>query len=127
MPLIMTEPVLENAEPSYNNLTYLKELLGNDASAINDILREIKLQWKEDQLHLGQALALEDLSEVKRLLHRIKSTFSPLGPGHVLYLEVVNKGEAFLEKEENFDGAADYWQNFIGDIEQMVGDLPLHI
>ncbi|MGJ7031030.1 hypothetical protein [Niabella hirudinis] len=123
----MTEPVLENAEPSYNNLTYLKELLGNDASAINDILREIKLQWKEDQLHLGQALALEDLSEVKRLLHRIKSTFSPLGPGHVLYLEVVNKGEAFLEKEENFDGAADYWQNFIGDIEQMVGDLPLHI
>ncbi|SDE29218.1 hypothetical protein [Niabella drilacis] len=120
----MTEPVLHNAETPYNSLDYLKDLLGNDANAVNDILNEIKVQWQEDRLHLGQAVAATDLEEVKRLLHRIKSTFSPLGPGHVLYLGVVTNGESFLEKRGSLSGDQDYWQKFMEDTEQMVGALP---
>jgi|GEM_PF-6087091 len=121
---IMTEPILNDAEPPYNNLHYLRDLLGNDAHAVNDILTEIKVQWQEDRLHLGQAVAASDLAEVRRLLHRIKSTFSPLGPGHVLYLGVVDNGESFLEKKGILEsGDKDYWERFMENTDQMVEDL----
>lgn len=119
----MTEPILNDAEIPYNNLHYLRDLLGDDANAVNDILAEIKVQWQEDRLHLGQALAAADLAEVKRLLHRIKSTFSPLGPGHVLYLTVVENGEAFLEKGGTLEDDRDYWMRFMESTDQMVGEL----
>ncbi|WP_300602093.1 hypothetical protein [Niabella sp.] len=119
----MTKPILNNAASQYNNLDYLRDLLGHDTEAVNDILLEIKSQWKEDRFHLEQAFNENDMAEVKRLLHRVKSTFSPLGPGHVLYRVVANGGESFLEKRGTLSGDSDYWNTFLKSIEEMVRDL----
>lgn len=119
----MTEPILDDTEPQYNNLDYLRDLLGNDIDAVNDILAEIKVQWKEDRRYLEQAFSEGNIAEVKRLLHRIKSTFSPLGPGHVLYRVVANGGEAFLKKRGIQTGDQDYWNTFFKSVEGMVQDL----
>ncbi|MCF3110522.1 Hpt domain-containing protein [Niabella sp. CC-SYL272] len=119
----MTEPLLNNIEPQYNNLDYLRDLLGDDINAVNDILTEIKTQWRDDRFHLEQALNENDIAEVKRLLHRIKSTFSPLGPGHVLYRVVANGGESFLEKRGTLNSDGEYWNTFLKSIEGMVQDL----
>lgn len=119
----MTEPILDDTEPQYNNLDYLRDLLGDDMDAVNDILTEMKTQWKEDELLLEQAFSENDIAEAKRLLHRIKSTFSPLGPGHVLYQVVANGGEAFLKKRGTLAGDQDYWNRFLKSIGYMVQHL----
>lgn len=120
---IMTEPMPDNKEIPYTSLHYLRALLGDDPHAVNDILREIKSQWKEDASQLSAAMADHDINEMKRLLHRVKSTFSPLGPGHVLYHMVLDKGEAFLEKRGTLDGDDAYWNMFLENINTLVNNL----
>ncbi|MBO9591353.1 MAG: Hpt domain-containing protein [Niabella sp.] len=120
----MTEPILDDTEPEYNNLDYLKELLGDDIDAVNDIVTEIKVQWKEDRQRLEQAFSKGEITEARRLLHRIKSTFSPLGAGHVLYRVVANDGEAFLKKRGILSDDQDYWHTFLNSVDGMVQDLP---
>ncbi|WP_157557920.1 hypothetical protein [Niabella aurantiaca] len=119
----MTEPLPNNAEAPYNNLQYLRDLLDHDMNAVNDIVAEIKAQWKKDHLELQQAVDTGDVAETRRLLHRIKSTFSPLGAGHLLYRQVADNGEAFLEKKGTLEGDHAYWKKLIGDMEQVVEDL----
>lgn len=119
----MTEPILDDTEPQYNNLDYLRELLGDDIDAVNDIVTEIKVQWKEDRLRLEQTFRENDMAEARRLLHRIKSTFSPLGAGHVLYRVVANGGEAFLKKRGILAEDQDYWDTFLKSVDGMVQDL----
>ncbi len=119
----MTEPILDDTEPQYNNLDYLRELLGDDIDAVNDIVTEIKVQWNEDRLRLEQTFRENDMAEARRLLHRIKSTFSPLGAGHVLYRVVANGGEAFLKKRGILAEDQDYWDTFLKSVDGMVQDL----
>lgn len=112
-----------NTEAPYNNLQYLEDLLGHDVHAVNDIVAEIKAQWKKDHLELLQALDAGDAAETSRLLHRVKSTFSPLGAGHLLYRQVANNGEAFLEKKGTLEGDHVYWKNLMEDIDRAVEGL----
>ena len=65
----MTEFFVNNSESSYNDLDYLKDLLGADKNAIKDILAEIKSQWADDCRELKEAVHVKSMDEIKRLLH----------------------------------------------------------
>ncbi|ANH83013.1 hypothetical protein A8C56_20295 [Niabella ginsenosidivorans] len=119
----MTESFLNNSESSYNNLNYLKDLLGADKDAISDILAEIKSQWADDCRELKEAVHVKNVDEIKRLLHRIKSTFSPLGPGHILYKTVIDKEEALFANEAPVPVDEAYWHPWIGFMETGVHQL----
>ncbi|HEX7756844.1 MAG TPA: hypothetical protein VF421_15935 [Niabella sp.] len=119
----MTEFFVNNSESSYNDLDYLKDLLGADKNAIKDILAEIKSQWADDCRELKEAVHVKSMDEIKRLLHRIKSTFSPLGPEHVLYKTVFSKEAALFttEASEPVDEAC--WNPWISFLEAGVDQL----
>lgn len=109
----MADPLINDTEAPYNNLDYLKELLGHEPVAIQEIISEIKLQWLADKQELSRALEAQNSLEVKRLLHRMKSTFSPLGPGHMLYKTVLEKGEMYFIAEVSNSGDKAYWKEFV--------------
>lgn len=88
-----------------NDLDFLKELVGDDSEAINEIIDEMKCQWSLDKKELKQAIEEKNAQEIKRVLHRLKSTLSPLGPGHQMYMDVANnKGNLVLD-ENDIDSA----------------------
>ncbi len=70
---------------------FLKELVGDDESAISEIIQEMKTQWHLDKKELEAALKETNTNEIKRIMHRLKSTLSPLGPTHPVYLNVADK------------------------------------
>lgn len=121
----MAEPLINDTEVPYNNLDYLKDLLGHEPVAIQEIISEIKLQWFADKQELSTALEAQNSLEVKRLLHRMKSTFSPLGPGHMLYKTVLEKGEMYLSAERNISGDEAYWQEFVLLLDNGVNKLSI--
>lgn len=85
-----------------NNFDYLRELIGDDPEAIKEIIGEMKVQWSLDKAELEHAVKANDIPQVKRILHRVKSTLSPLGPGHQIYLEV-SDSKGNLASTENLD------------------------
>lgn len=89
-----TLPVTRRPE---NELAFLKELVGDDPDAVNEIISEMKEQWSLDKMELETALRDKNEKEIKRILHRVKSTFSPLGPDHEMYLKVSDKNNKFVE------------------------------
>lgn len=91
-------PVFVNKESS-NKLDYLRSLVGDDDDIIREILVEMKAQWKQDAEDLKLAVEINDNEEVKRILHRLKSTFAPLGPESEIYQLVLHES-ADLTKED---------------------------
>ena len=82
---VAAQTVLISENGKRNDLDYLKDLLGGDGAAIDEILNEMHHQWERDRADLTSAVSAKDIREVKRILHRMKSTFSPLGPDHIIY------------------------------------------
>ncbi|OJU29167.1 MAG: hypothetical protein BGN92_13960 [Sphingobacteriales bacterium 41-5] len=94
--------VVKKETKNANNFDYLRELIGDDPEAIKEIIGEMKVQWSLDKADLEHAVKANDIPEVKRILHRVKSTLSPLGPGHQIYLEV-SDSKGNLASTENLD------------------------
>ncbi len=94
--------VVKEETKNANNFDYLRELIGDDPEAIKEIIGEMKVQWSLDKADLEHAVKANDIPEVKRILHRVKSTLSPLGPGHQIYLEV-SDSKGNLASTENLD------------------------
>ncbi len=94
--------VVKEETKNANNFDYLRELIGDDPEAIKEIIGEMKVQWSLDKTDLEHAVKANDIPEVKRILHRVKSTLSPLGPGHQIYLEV-SDSKGNLASTENLD------------------------
>jgi len=84
-----------------SDLGFLKELVGDDPGTIAEIITEMKNQWKIDRVELDAAVKESNTGEIKRILHRIKSTFSPLGPNHPLFLTVSGKDGEFSGDDNN--------------------------
>ncbi|AHF17907.1 hypothetical protein NIASO_16320 [Niabella soli DSM 19437] len=118
----MAKPIIKNPDPMCNNLDYLRDLLGNDTQAMQDIVREIKDQWADDARELAAAVLSRNIAEMKRLLHRIKSTFSPLGPDHLLYKEIANAAE-MMPTVEAAGVDMRFWSDLILNLENEVSDL----
>ncbi|GAB3006263.1 hypothetical protein GCM10027051_01830 [Niabella terrae] len=66
-------------------LSFLEHLVGGDARMVEEILLEMKQQWQTDKADLLNAGKAADINKMNSILHRIKSTFSPLGPNHEVY------------------------------------------
>lgn len=88
-------------------LSYLIELVGDDPEAINEIIGEMKQQWALDKAELRTAITDNNYSEIKRILHRIKSTLSPLGPEHCTYREVADKNKSYHENDTTYNNPRD--------------------
>ncbi|SDD91621.1 ATP-binding protein [Niabella drilacis] len=65
-----------------DGLDFFRELVGGDEAIMNELLGEIRKQWVYDKEALRAAAAAGDTLEMGRILHRVKSTFSALGPNH---------------------------------------------
>lgn len=85
------------------NLDFLKELVGNDEEAIQEIVKEMKNQWTLDKSELKDSIKEKNTIEIKRILHRVKSTFSPLGPNHYMYLDVSDKNGTLISKKDEIN------------------------
>lgn len=82
-----------------SNLDYLKDLVDGDMDVLKEILNEVQNQWKSDKLAIDAAVATNNVAEIKRILHRAKSTFSPFGPNHKIYDHIKIEGEQLIEDE----------------------------
>lgn len=70
---------------SKDSFAYLRELIDNDEDALSEVLNELKKQWNVDKVELIAAIREDNLKEFRRVVHRMKSTFSCFGPGHEVY------------------------------------------
>lgn len=76
-------------------LSFLKEIVGNDTEALREILDEMLAQWGKDKQELKKALAENNIVLLRQILHRLRSTFSSLGPDHVIY-KIINEKSLLL-------------------------------
>lgn len=110
---------LKNETPQINNgksLEYLKELVGDDESIIKEILNEMLLQWEKDKTELLIAGENKDVQKFRMIMHRMKSTFSPLGPDHI-----INK--IFFKESHNIADSSvqsDYCYKFVSKIDENI-------
>lgn len=96
--------VMQLPLPVGSDLGYLNNLLGGDQNAIQEILTEMKTQWEIDRADFKIAVSAGDIKEIKRIFHRMKSTFSPLGPDHKIY-ELIQMSSRKVSGEAD-EGAA---------------------
>jgi signal transduction histidine kinase/CheY-like chemotaxis protein len=89
-----------NNSPNGSSLDFLREIVGDDSEVLTEILQEMNLQWHKDKNDLLAASAQQDKDGVKRILHRMKSTFSSLGPEHQVYKILMEKGHAIVNGNE---------------------------
>ncbi|ANH83486.1 hybrid sensor histidine kinase/response regulator [Niabella ginsenosidivorans] len=67
------------------DLDFFRELTGGDEAVMQEVLAEIKKQWAQDKTALKAAAKAGNAGEVARILHRARSTFSALGPNHMIF------------------------------------------
>ena len=115
------EVIESSKDISNHNLDFLKELVGDDPAAINEIIKEMKDQWGLDKAELEVAVKDSNITEIKRILHRVKSTFSPLGPTHPLYVEVAGNHEALFTGDEQIE--KNEFSNLISKIDAFISTL----
>jgi len=89
-----------------NNLDFLRSIIGDDSEVLTEILIEMNLQWKKDKQDLLDALNRNDKEGARRILHRMKSTFSSLGPEHEVYKILQEKGSTLVNDDERLVGKA---------------------
>ena len=88
---------------AHTDLSYLKELLQGDMVAVNEVLTEVEKQWNLDKNEVATAVLSNNIGDIKRILHRVKSTFSPFGTQHKIY-EHIKKGETEIIASDKIDG-----------------------
>ncbi len=111
---VSTDP--NNKDP----LAYLKALVGDDVVVIKEILAEMKTQWKLDVHDLRAAVETGNQDDAKRVLHRIRSTFSPLGSDSTVNQFIIK--ETSLLNNENII-SLDSCKQFIEGIEETASDI----
>jgi signal transduction histidine kinase/CheY-like chemotaxis protein/HPt (histidine-containing phosphotransfer) domain-containing protein len=77
-------------------LDYLRQLSGNDKNFEKEILRQFLVQTPEELMELEQCILANDLDQVRRTAHSLKSTVGYVGLARELhpYLERIEKGAA---------------------------------
>ena len=68
-----------------SGLDFLKQIVGDDETALKEILDEMYKQWRMDKEDLTKAVEENNIVLLRQVLHRLRSTFSSLGPDHVIY------------------------------------------
>ena len=91
--------IVDDLPTGDGDFAFLKELVGDDMEAIDEIVKEMKNQWDIDKPELEQSVKDENVYEIKRILHRIKSTFSPLGPNHYMYVDITDVNGELISGE----------------------------
>lgn len=117
---LQQKPLLIKPEEHDNNsdLHFLKELVGNDPEAIAEIIHEMKAQWRIDRSELIIAARSSNLVELRRILHRIKSTLSPLGPVHSLYVDASDKNHDVMN--DDFTINVSEYEEFIDKVDTFI-------
>lgn len=99
------------------NLDYLTSIIGNDKEVLEEILKEMRGQWLKDKTDLVAAADQNDTEAINRLLHRMKSTFSSLGPEHSVYKIIINKGKLL---HNGHTVIIDNCNSFINEIDSLI-------
>lgn len=86
-------PIFLKQKELNNQLAHLKQLIGDDETVVQDILIEMKKQWEQDQRDLASAISSNNPEELRRLLHRLRSTFSPLGAKNSVYRALISESD----------------------------------
>ncbi|HTG56627.1 MAG TPA: response regulator, partial [Niabella sp.] len=116
-PSVPVQPETDAAIDYNDNLDYLTSIIGNDKEVLAEILKEMRVQWLKDKTDLAAAAGKEDTEAINRLLHRMKSTFSSLGPDHSVYKIIIDKGR-LLHNGQTV--AADKCNIFIDEIDSLI-------
>lgn len=98
-----------------DDLDFFRQLVGGDEVIMRDLLTEIQNQWLQDKEALRIAAAAKDTTEVARILHRVKSTFSALGPNHPI-LQLLKNQAVVADGTDGEMGKA---------CEQLIGSIDL--
>lgn len=99
------------------NLDFLISIVGDDKEVLAEILAEMKAQWQKDKAELAIARDGNDIDTINRLLHRMKSTFSSLGPEHPVYQVMMRSGKLLHnDSEVQFENC----NSFINEIDNLV-------
>jgi Signal transduction histidine kinase len=113
-----TASYLENIQNNnHHTLNYLYELVGNDPDTVGEVVQAMKNQWELDKAELIEAFSQQDIEKVKKILHRLKSTFSPLGAEHPVYKAI---GKYNFTTMENKTLDLQQCTSFIEDIEKEI-------
>ncbi len=80
-----------------SRLDFLKQIVGNDAATLKEILEEMQTQWAKDREDLKKAAAENNGVLLRQALHGLKSTFSALGPDHAIYRIINDKAPSIIE------------------------------
>ncbi|MCH5715312.1 ATP-binding response regulator [Niabella hibiscisoli] len=105
------------ADESNDNLSFLTSIVGDDKEVLAEILKEMERQWLKDKTDLAAASNGGDVGAIDRLLHRMKSTFSSLGPEHSVYKVIIEKGKLLHNGET---ATAEKCNSFINEIESLI-------
>lgn len=89
-----------NNDQNGSSLNFLREIVGDDPVVLNEILQEMNLQWDKDKNDLLAASRQQDKDGMGGILHRMKSTFSSLGPDHQVYKILMEKGRSLVNGNE---------------------------
>ncbi|MFT4093174.1 MAG: ATP-binding protein [Niabella sp.] len=100
-----------------DDFKFLKEIIGDDPNTIQEILNEMKIQWEIDKKDLINATQEKDIKQLNYVLHRIRSTFSFLGPDHKIYKIVLEEGSSLTETNP---AAIPEYHHFINKIDKEV-------
>jgi signal transduction histidine kinase/CheY-like chemotaxis protein len=86
----------------------------DDESSLKEFLFEMKDQWEKDKTDLMSAVRKQDSDSASRVLHRMKSTFTPLGPDHII-IDLLKEGNKVTDNKENMTVHA---ENFVKKIDK---------
>src|SRR5690606_4527117 len=68
---------------SYINLSYIKEMLGDDPEVVKEFVSEIIMQIKETELLIHNFVEEKNFSAISSAAHKIKSVVQMIGADHL--------------------------------------------
>lgn len=98
---------------------YLLQLMAGDYDMAREIVGEMQQQWQKDRSGLEEAVKAGDKAAIKSLLHRMRSTFSPLGARHPVFVQISDIEKLLLHKGKNTQKTT----AFIGELDRLIGEL----
>ncbi|MGN7784641.1 ATP-binding protein [Niabella sp. 22666] len=113
----LVQPKTDVADDDTENLDYLTSIIGNDKEVLAEILKEMRGQWLKDKTDLMAAADQKDTEAINRILHRMKSTFSSLGPEHSVYKVIMKNGKLLNNGQT---AAVDNCNSFIDEIDNLI-------
>lgn len=98
---------------------YFLALVGNDTETAKTFIDEMLTQWEVDKKTMEMINREKEFHLLKPVLHSLRSTFSPLGPSHVIYYTISQLDKSFVNG--NVDNAA--VKTFIRTVDAYAKDL----